>query len=87
MAKIALGALLNLAAILSISVGMLNLFPIPLLDGGHNFYYAVEAIRGKMNEKAQQIDFNIGFTLVTTLMFFATYNDLLRLTRHWMHWG
>jgi Peptidase family M50 len=82
MAKIGLGALLNLAAILSISVGMLNLFPIPLLNGGHLFYYAVEAIRGKaMSEKAQQFGFNIGITLVTTLMFFAPYNDLLRLTR------
>jgi membrane-associated protease RseP (regulator of RpoE activity) len=55
MAKIGLGALLALAAIMSISVGMLNLFPIPLLDGGHLFYYGVEVIRGKaMNEKAQQ---------------------------------
>ena len=56
MAKIGLGALLNLAAILSISVGMLNLFPIPLLDGGHLFYYAVEAVRGKaMNDKGATV--------------------------------
>ena len=46
MAKIGIAALLNLAAILSISVGLLNLLPIPLLDGGHLFYYAVEAVRG-----------------------------------------
>jgi regulator of sigma E protease len=88
MAKIGLGALLNLAAILSISVGLLNLFPIPLLDGGHLFYYAVEVIRGKaMNDKAQQFGFKIGLMLVTSLMIFATYNDVLRLTRKLMHWG
>ncbi|MDQ6868416.1 MAG: RIP metalloprotease RseP [Pseudomonadota bacterium] len=88
MAKIGLGALLNLAAILSISVGMLNLFPIPLLDGGHLLYYAVEAVRGKaMNDKAQQFGFKVGLMLVTSLMVFATYNDILRLTRQWMHLG
>ena len=88
MAKIGLAALLNLAAILSISVGMLNLLPVPLLDGGHLVYYAVEAMRGKaMNERAQQFGFKIGIMLVTSLMIFATYNDILRLTRQLMHWG
>jgi regulator of sigma E protease len=76
MAKIGLGALLNVAAIMSISVGMLILFPIPLLDGGHLFYYAVEVIRGRaMNEK--EFGLNIGVTLMTSLMFYATYNDIL----------
>jgi regulator of sigma E protease len=88
MAKIGLAALLNLVAILSISVGLLNLLPIPLLDGGHLFYYAVEAARGRaMNEKVQQFGFKIGLTLVASLMIFATYNDILRLTRQLMHWG
>jgi len=88
MAKIGLAALLNLAAILSISVGILNLLPIPLLDGGHLFYYAVEAAQGKaMNERAQQFGFKLGLTLVAGLMIFATYNDILRLTRQLMHWG
>ncbi|HMF05996.1 MAG TPA: RIP metalloprotease RseP [Methylocella sp.] len=88
MAKIGVSALLNLAAILSISVGMLNLLPVPLLDGGHLVYYAVEAMRGKaMNERAQQFGFKIGIMLVTSLMIFATYNDILRLTRQLMHWG
>lgn len=88
MAKIGIAALLNLAAILSISVGILNLFPIPLLDGGHLFYYAVEAIRGKaMHERVQQFGFKIGLMLVTGLMIFATYNDILRITRQLMHWG
>jgi regulator of sigma E protease len=88
MAKIGLAALLNLAAILSISVGILNLLPIPLLDGGHLFYYAVEAVRGKaLNEKAQQLGFRVGISLVAGLMFFATYNDILRLTRQLMRLG
>jgi regulator of sigma E protease len=88
MAKLGLAALLNLVAILSISVGMLNLFPIPLLDGGHLLYYAVEAVRGKaMNDRAQQFGFKVGLMLVTSLMVFATYNDILRLTRQWMHLG
>jgi regulator of sigma E protease len=88
MAKIGLAALLNLAAILSISVGILNLLPIPLLDGGHLFYYAVEAARGKaLNEKAQQLGFRVGISLVAGLMFFATYNDILRLTRQLMRLG
>ena len=88
MAKIGVAAVLNLAAILSISVGMLNLLPIPLLDGGHLFYYAVEAVRGKaMNDRAQQFGFRIGLMLVTSLLIFTTYNDILRLTRQLMHWG
>lgn len=88
MAKIGLGALLNLAAVLSVSVGLLNLFPIPLLDGGHLVYYAAEAVRGKaLNARAQQVGFNLGFSLVTALMAFVTWNDILRLTRQWMQWG
>ncbi|WP_026607603.1 RIP metalloprotease RseP [Methylocapsa acidiphila] len=88
MAKIGLAALLNLAAILSISVGILNLMPIPLLDGGHLFYYAVEAVQGKaMHEKAQEFGFKLGLTLVASLMIFATYNDIVRLTRQLLHLG
>jgi regulator of sigma E protease len=88
MAKIGVAAVLNLAAILSISVGMLNLLPISLLDGGHLVYYAVEAMRGKaMNERAQQFGIDVGVFLLVSLMFFATYNDILRLTRQLMHWG
>lgn len=88
MAKIGFAALLNLAAILSISVGILNLVPIPLLDGGHLFYYAVEAIQGRaLNDKIQQFGFRVGLTLVAGLMIFATYNDILRLTRQLMKWS
>jgi regulator of sigma E protease len=88
MAKIGFAALLNLAAILSISVGLLNLVPIPLLDGGHLFYYAVEAVRGRaLNDRIQQFGFRIGLTLVGGLMIFATYNDILRLTRQLLKWS
>ena len=81
MAKIGFAALLNLAAVLSISIGILNLVPIPLLDGGHLLYYAIEAVRGRaLNEKTQQFGFKIGLTLVAGLMILATYNDILRLT-------
>ncbi len=80
MAKIGFGAVMNLAAILSISIGLLNLVPIPLLDGGHLFYYAVEAARGRaLQDKTQQFGYRIGLTLVAGLMIFATYNDILRL--------
>src|SRR4029453_17879810 len=59
-----------IAAVLSISVGMLNLLPVPLLDGGHLVYYAAEAIRGKaMNARVQQFGFDIGGVLLTSLMF------------------
>lgn len=88
MAKVGFAALLNLAAILSISVGILNLLPIPLLDGGHLLYFAVEVAQGRaMTERTQQLGFRLGLALVAALMIFATYNDLLRLTRQLLHWG
>jgi regulator of sigma E protease len=80
MAKIGFDALLNLAAVLSISIGILNLLPVPLLDGGHLFYYAIEAVRGKaLNEKVQHMGFRVGLTFVVGLMLLATYNDISRL--------
>jgi len=75
-----LPGLIQLAAILSISIGLLNLFPVPLLDGGHLLFYAVEAIRGRpLSERAQEMGFRIGLGLVLMLMVFATYNDILHL--------
>lgn len=77
-ATIGLSALIHLAAVLSISIGLLNLFPVPLLDGGHLLFYAVEAIRGKpLSERAQEMGFRVGLGLVLMLMVFATYNDIL----------
>lgn len=72
--------LLNLAAILSVSIGLLNLFPIPMLDGGHLLYYAIEGVRGRpLSEKAQEIGFRIGLALVLMLMIWATRNDLIHI--------
>jgi len=73
-------ALIHLAAVLSISIGLLNLFPIPLLDGGHLLFYAIEAIRGRpLSDRAQEYGFRIGLAIVLLLMIFATFNDILHL--------
>ncbi len=82
LATIGIGALINLAAILSVSIGLLNLFPVPLLDGGHLVFYAIEAARGRpLSDQAQDIGFKIGFALVIMLMVFVTWNDIVRLTQ------
>ena len=74
-------ALLHLAAILSVSIGLINLFPIPMLDGGHLMFYGIEAIRGRpLSERTQEIGFRIGLALVLMLMIFATWNDLIHLS-------
>ncbi|KJC59364.1 zinc metalloprotease [Bradyrhizobium sp. LTSPM299] len=79
-ATLGVAALIHLAAVLSISIGLLNLFPVPLLDGGHLLFYAVEAARGRpLSERAQEMGFRIGLGLVLMLMVFATYNDILHL--------
>lgn len=73
-------ALVTFAAILSINLGLINLFPIPLLDGGHLVFYAVEAIKGApIKEKAQEYFFRAGFLFVISIMLFATWNDLVQL--------
>lgn len=73
-------ALLHLTAVLSISIGLLNLFPIPLLDGGHLLFYGIEAVRGRpLSERAQEVGFRIGLAIVVMLMIFATFNDILHL--------
>ncbi|MDX5592734.1 RIP metalloprotease RseP [Pseudovibrio sp. SPO723] len=69
--------LINLTAVLSVSIGLLNLLPVPMLDGGHLMFYAAEAARGKpLAPKVQEYGFRIGITLVLMLMVFATWNDL-----------
>jgi regulator of sigma E protease len=79
-ATLGLVPLIQLSAVLSISIGLLNLFPVPLLDGGHLLFYSVEAIRGRpLSERAQEMGFRIGLALVLMLMVFATYHDILRL--------
>jgi regulator of sigma E protease len=87
-AKAGVWPLFNLAAILSISIGLLNLLPVPLLDGGHLLYYAFEAVRGKaLTPKAQEFGFKIGLAFVLALMLVSTYNDVVRLTRQWLNLG
>jgi regulator of sigma E protease len=71
---------LHLAAMLSVSIGLLNLFPVPLLDGGHLLFYAIEALRGRpLSTRSQEIGFRIGFAIVVMLMIFTVFNDTLQL--------
>jgi regulator of sigma E protease len=80
MAKISLWELFNLAALFSVSVGLMNLLPIPLLDGGHLLFYALEALRGRpLSERVQQVGMRIGIALVACLVVFTTSHDVLRL--------
>jgi len=80
-ATIGFVALINLAAILSISIGLINLFPVPMLDGGHLLFFAFEAARGRpLSDRAQDIGFRIGFVAVVMLMIFATWNDIIHLS-------
>lgn len=81
MASLGITALFGLAAMLSISIGLINLLPIPMLDGGHLLFYFIEALRGRpLSIEAQDVGYRIGFGLVLLLMFFATFNDVLFLT-------
>lgn len=77
---LSIAAILNLIAVLSVSIGLVNLFPIPMLDGGHLLYYSIEAIRGKpLSERWQEYGFRVGLAMVLMLMLFATWNDLSQL--------
>lgn len=78
-AGLGFAALISLVAILSISIGLLNLMPIPLLDGGHLVFYVIEAVRGRpLSERSQEIGFRVGLALVLALMVVATWNDIAR---------
>ena len=79
-AKSGLESFLSFIAYLSISLGVLNLLPIPVLDGGHLVYYTAEWIRGKpLSERIQGWGLQIGLTLIVGVMLFAIYNDISRL--------
>jgi len=70
--------LLWFMAVLSVNLGLINLFPVPVLDGGHLLFYAAEAVRGRpLGQRAQEYGFRVGLALVLTLMVFATWNDLV----------
>jgi regulator of sigma E protease len=80
MSTIGIGALIQLAAVLSVSIGLLNLMPIPMLDGGHLVFFAIEAVRGRPpGEVAQEWAYRFGLSVVLALMLFATWNDVSML--------
>lgn len=71
-------ALINLMALLSLNIGIFNLLPIPMLDGGHLMYYFAEAVRGRpLSMRVQEIGFRFGFALVMALMIFTLFNDTI----------
>jgi len=77
-AELGWGALFDFVGVISVSIGLLNLFPVPLLDGGHLLFYFIEAVRGRpLSERAQEVGFRIGLAIVVMLMIFATVNDIL----------
>lgn len=79
-AAIGLQSYVEFLALVSVSLGILNFLPIPVLDGGHLLYYAVEWLRGKpVSERVQQLGLRLGIFLMLTLMFVAFFNDITRL--------
>ncbi len=73
-------SVLMFTVVLSINLGLINLFPVPMLDGGHLLFYAIEALRGRpLEERAQDVGIRIGIGMVFALMVFATWNDLVQL--------
>jgi regulator of sigma E protease len=79
-AQVSYLSLAKLAALISISIGLINLFPIPLLDGGHLLYYGVEAVLGRpLGARAQDVGFRLGLAVMLGLMLLATWNDIVGL--------
>ena len=79
-AEVGLTPFLSFLALISIGLGLLNLLPIPLLDGGHLFFYIIEIIKGSpVSDSAQQIFAKLGLFVILSLTFVALYNDLIRL--------
>jgi len=79
-AGIGFASLLSFIAVLSVNLGLINLFPIPVLDGGHLVFYAFEAVRGRpLPQRAQEYGFRAGLAVLATLFIFATWNDLTHI--------
>ncbi len=79
-ASIGLGSLISFIAVLSVNLGLINLFPIPVLDGGHLVFYTFEALRGRpLSQRAQEYGFRAGIALLAGLFVFATWNDLTHI--------
>lgn len=82
MAKMGLVALITFTALLSINLGLINLFPIPMLDGGHLVFYGVEAVKGgPISEPVQEYAFRLGLVILVGIMLFANLNDVVQLLR------
>jgi regulator of sigma E protease len=76
-ASLGFATLMNWAGLISVSIGFLNLFPIPLLDGGHLLFYLIEAARGRpLSERVQEFGFRVGLALLVMLMIFTFWNDI-----------
>jgi regulator of sigma E protease len=79
-AQLGLSSVVFYTILLSLNLGLINLFPIPVLDGGHLLFYTIEALLGRpLGERAQEYGFRIGLFLVLALMVFATRNDIVSL--------
>ena len=79
-AELGIASYISFLAVLSINLGLINLFPIPLLDGGHLAFYMFEALRGRpLGPKAQEYGLRFGFFIVVALFVFVTWNDLVHL--------
>ena len=76
-AQLGVASLVSFIAVLSVNLGLINLFPIPVLDGGHLLFYLAEAVRGRpLPPRAQEYGFRAGLALLAGLFIFATWNDL-----------
>ncbi len=79
-AQLGLASLISFIAVLSVNLGLINLFPIPVLDGGHLLFYLAEAVRGRpIPARAQEYGFRAGLALLAALFVFATWNDLTHI--------
>ncbi len=86
-ASIGFAELVFFTAFISVSIGLINLFPIPLLDGGHLVFYAIEAIRGQpLSEQVQEFSFRIGLAMILGLMLFGFWNDR-GILANWLSWS
>jgi regulator of sigma E protease len=80
-AKLGIASVISMTIFLSMNLGLINLFPVPVLDGGHLVFFGIEAVLGRpLSEKAQEYGFRIGMFLVLALMAFSTFNDV----KHWI---
>jgi regulator of sigma E protease len=79
-AQLGIASLISFIGVLSVNLGLINLFPVPVLDGGHLLFYLMEALRGRpLPQRAQEYGFRAGLALLACLFVFATWNDLTHL--------